>query len=425
MTNKLKIKKQFQNESPDKGGFMLKSFVNFKLCNNFTSSTSSCQEENLKELTDTQIVILDEILKLGNNFDLVFPCQRGLGRKAGVGIRQAHRIIKQLCQMGLLQKITTPFQSCYYQVNPMLLNPDVRRRWSHVFYAFRFLSLILLFSGLQSKNVVRRISDHRSFNTSVIGSLKREQKKGKVMALYKTDEQIEIINRLGKELKLTPLGHIKFRPYPFECIQYAYDKLKYARNVQNSTVWMLKLCNEWCKDNNITPDWAVCFKLYDYMKVDPLGPLNFSVIATDKPSMKREERPTGRKRFASPQRDQQESKATEYDFPAYREGLLNTQETEQMRSALKEPSYMAYQIELRNCRAAPAAFKEDWLKIEPALLSRGCRQALKEYIEGTVVPTEGETLLSSLGKAVTVKEQATRLSENKLLCQKESDGVTG
>ena len=216
----------------------MKDFRKTKFSSNITSQAPECQGVSLSSLTPSQTRILDKILILGNKHKYVFPNQTTLGKSAGVGLRQAHRIVKQLCEWGLLEKLTRPNLTCVYRVPAFLLDPKIRQQYRDKFEAFRWLPLVLLFCPLFNLGVVRTIWDNRFiykpnpipmvFNINKLIDSKRR------VGVYSNEARTKIILELTRELNLNKLGQIKLSPYPFECLQYSQEKFREVNNPRDA-----------------------------------------------------------------------------------------------------------------------------------------------------------------------------------------------
>jgi len=253
----------------------LKDFRNFKFSSNITSSPIECQGVSLSSLTRSQTRILDKILILGNKHTYVFPNQTTLGKSAGVGLRQSHRIVKWLCENGLLEKLTRPNLTCVYRAPKFLLDPKIRQQYSDKFEAFRWLPFILLFCPLFNLNVVGTILDNRfiykPLSNPIVNNINKLTDSKRRVGVYSNEARTKIILELTRDLNLNKLGQIKLSPYPFECLQYCQEKFRSIKNPRDAFAFFLTLCKNWCDLNDVRPDWKAMYDLAMKFKLDLAG----------------------------------------------------------------------------------------------------------------------------------------------------------
>lgn len=259
-----------------------------------------CQEEAAKKidtLTPTQILILDYLLTLSNGCPNLFPNQTTLGKKAGVTRRQSNRVIKQLYEMGFIFKITRPNLACVYFVADIFLLPTFRQRFSKKFTAFKWLSLVMLFSAVFQANVSGNTSavlflnseSEKTMDISSVSICKRDKRS--LVKMYSSSERSKLILEISKEFNLNRLGQIKLSPYPLQALQYAHEKfkdLKDPKRLRSVFHFFVSVCNDWCESNNVPVDWKTSFDLMEQHSLARDG----NVYADQTQDFKKQEVPT-------------------------------------------------------------------------------------------------------------------------------------
>lgn len=356
---------------------MLKDSRESKFVYQPTISNPECQAETLESLKGSPTKILDKILILFNLHGIVFANQTTLGKNASVGRRQANRLIKKLADAGIIfKKYRANLTSVYYPA-PFLLDPKIRQRFSKKFEAFRWLPLILLFSGLFVENVSRTISavlfiktDTDKLSNVYRYTDSKRMKKG-ALGMYTNEAQKKLILELKDKLNLSVLGQIKLLPYPTECLEYVSEQYSRVSNPKDPVKIFTYLCNEWCKANDVRPDWATCYQLYKDLNIDPQG----SFYATSKPVskpkqayQKREiQRPSAQ---AKPWSGHDAVKDSVF-IAAHKsgdmltaQGLDGSVEYDRARKESKAPDYannpVAFRAAVNFARLAPDNIKAEW-----------------------------------------------------------------
>lgn len=406
---------------------MLNDFRNFKFSSNYNNNSSTCQAEKLDTLTPSQTKIMNKILLLGNRCTYVYPNQTTLGREAGVTRRQTNRIIKQLCEWGLLEKLTRPNLTCVYRVPQFFLDPINRQRYKDKFSAFRWLSLVLLFCPLLSLGVSRTIIVNR-FIYKPFPPFGREglTDSSRRVGVYSSEARSKVILELTRDLNLNKRGQIKLSPYPFECLTYAQGRFKEVKNPRDSFAFFLSLCNKWCDMNDIRPDWKAKFELLRQSKMEDEGN-----VYGERTSFKQQEyykSDSHREGFQKGERSNRSTPAKpvkewerEYVKPFDMRELLANQKAQaqkireegneewaqKLECEITKERPEQYRMALHVARSAPAFMKEDWIKMlvtDPDIISEPVRQAIREYTQGNASKEE-PSAFTALAQAVERNHQ--------------------
>lgn len=413
----------------------MKDFRNFKFSSNITSNAPECQGVSLSSLTSSQTRVFDKILILGNKHEYVFPNQTTLGKAANIGRRQTNRIIKQLCEWGLLEKLTRPNLTCVYRVPKFLLDPKIRQRYSQQFEAFRWLPLMLLFCPLFNLGVTRTISVNKLFKTDLItdtSNINKLTDSKRRVGVYGSEARSKLILEIGRDLRLSRLGQVKLAPYPFECLQYTQEQFRRVKNPRDSFKVFVSLCNEWCRINDVRPDWKVCYDLYENLKLDPSASFYDESLPV-KQQQHYQNSPSGftkgfpkqeRSSRSTPQRPIKEYQREAIKPFNMREYLAkqkvkaqkirdegNEEWAQKLECEITKEVPVQYHAALMVARSAPDFVKEDWtliLKTDPDIISEPVRQAIREYQEKKEVPLERNTF-TDLADAMVKKRAETDL----------------
>lgn len=342
-----------------------------------TNNTPTCQAETLESLKISSTRILDKILILFNLHGIVFANQTTLGKNASVGRRQANRLVKQLADAGIIyKKYRANLTSVYYPA-PFLLDPKIRQRFSKKFEAFRWLPLILLFSGLFVENVSRTISavlfiktDTDKLSNVYLYTDSKRMKKG-ALGMYTNEAQKKLIIDLKDKLNLSMLGQIKLLPYPAECLEYVSEQYSRVNNPKDPVKIFTYLCNEWCKANDVRPDWATCYQLYKDLNIDPQGSFYATSKSVSRPKQAYQKREIQRPSAQAKPWSGHDAVKDSVFIAAHKsgdmltaQGLDGSVEYDRARKESKAPDYannqVAFGAAVNFARLAPDNIKAEW-----------------------------------------------------------------
>ena len=204
------------------------------------------------------------LLILANRCGVLFPNQTTLGKNASIKRRRTNTLVRGLCEKGILKKVYRPNLTCIYYVADWLLHQDIRSKFKHLFKAFQFLCISLLFSSTVLKENCSRINDIRNYlnvylkehchltlretlKCKVTYDCKRDVRKP--LQNYSSPERTKLILELTKTFNLNRLGQIKLSPFPIEALQYAKDKFDLIQNphvIRDGFGFFSSVCLEWC-----------------------------------------------------------------------------------------------------------------------------------------------------------------------------------
>lgn len=98
--------------------------------------------------------IFEILSDLSNKYHSVHPTQEYLGRYAGCSREQANRIIGDMEELGLINRVTRYKKSCIYALSHFFKSPEIRRQLSSLFRSMRYIPLsFALYSALYGPDV--------------------------------------------------------------------------------------------------------------------------------------------------------------------------------------------------------------------------------------------------------------------------------
>jgi hypothetical protein len=138
-------------------------------------------------------------------------------------------------------------------------------------------------------------------STKNIGTLSTSIfKKGERMS---QENPISLAIREIKSLSLSKWGQIRLSCYPDEAIKNADESFRFAYNLKNPFGFFVQLCQEYCKNNGIIPDWNHYSRLAMRFEMKPDAPM----LIEKKKDNAQEKSPLCVK-YNSPQKQEVESK---------------------------------------------------------------------------------------------------------------------
>ena len=232
-------------------------------------------EENLEgclrnELTRIETGVLNDILLSGirHKTRIIYPSQIAIAERIGCSRRSVNRSIVKLEKIGFISKLQRWNTSCVYKISALFFNPHVQSKVSHILTCFRKLSLSLLFSSIISASHNVSLLNIQGLYGN-IKLLNRTGQRAEVFVPYE-DPMIKFAQRIYGDDPVSPMirqlnthhsmnlsqyAMFKLSAFPDEAIEWASSKLQYTNTIRDPYNWMFKMCHDYCKDNDILPDW--------------------------------------------------------------------------------------------------------------------------------------------------------------------------
>lgn len=399
-----------------------------------------CPEEKLstfvESLNQKEQLSFNVLLRLGNQYPIIKPKQGTIAQFAGYARETVNRKIQEWVELGVLRKKYIYKQACEYTLNPLFFEYSFREKYSHMFSAFKTFALIYLFSFGKAhvfdnvtliSPVIKILYPRYGIPTSSVYKLtdsKRESRS--VRNMYASEARKKVLLEITNRVGLTRRGQAALAPYPAECLEYVLDKLKFAnvQNIRNIWFWFISLCNEWCKSNEIRPDFKAendiiaQFSLkQDGPKIDP----NFKVQVPVRQSAERYQQKDTSSRSVPLRPVKEWEKENVKEFSMYELLERQRKKAQKLREegyqkearALEAPITKEYPVQyataLSIARIAPKSVKEDWIRMletDPDIISEPVREALREYQEGIIV-SQPDNIFTEIAHRMTLRESVT------------------
>ena len=257
----------------------------------------------LKLLTPSHLRVMDAFVYYDNKHGNIFPGQQEIANIAGISYNHCNKKIKELITWGFIEKETRGYRkSLQYYLNPMFKDKSIRARLSKYIPSLRWVPLITLMavSLLLSNNKVQleynepirernifiypyptvidsyTVKASQTYGLGLNKNLQKEKKNGFNMNAFEKKNILEqiankkyenVVPSYIKELKnlnLTKWGQIRLSVFPEQAIKFANDCLK-TTAVQCKFSFMIKLCMDYCRKNDIRPDWKWQNKLFEVL----------------------------------------------------------------------------------------------------------------------------------------------------------------
>lgn len=262
----------------------------------------------ITNVKDDYLAIVSHIVGILNNHPQCYISQTALAERHGYCRKSITRIIKKLCDMGLLSKVFRPNKTCLYSLNPIFEHKSMRYLLERVIKSFYFIniSMLLVWGCTNSPLVKNPYVYHKSHYQ---GEMSHEENNRIFSIRYDTTQKSRVSrsghspgsslthrsgiktedprrgipmnkNKRIKTLKLNRVGEIKIAAFPQEARDYADKMLReYKKPIKDHFRFYSMACREYCNQHKITPEWRITFSLLakegydnDAMSVDPKDP---------------------------------------------------------------------------------------------------------------------------------------------------------
>lgn len=227
--------------------------------------------DNLRSLSPGARKILSIFRNMGTYKKLYFR-QTWLAEATGLCRAQVNRIIKKLDEMGLIAKKYRHMNTSNYRVSDFLINPPAKLK--------KLLTLICIFSVgmLKSQTCKPSVNKHVTHTLrKILGSNSNTKFNNYIyikysingrstahsMSQFNKEDFIPPIVSSLKFLDLTWDQKFKLASFPTNALSHAFTRLKYGNGTQNSYAWFKYLCEEYCLQQNIKPNWRLYYQLQE------------------------------------------------------------------------------------------------------------------------------------------------------------------
>ncbi len=221
--------------------------------------------------TKTERKLIEELIRLSYKYKHVYLRQDTLAAMLKISRQHCNRLLGWMRECGLLVSEYRHKLSCHYKLSSFFFNPAIQSRLKHIFRPLRALSLGLLKSFSSDVTQVFKKLIKNLINPIV--QRPAEESSMQFTQTYHGDKPVSVAIRELKVINLTRAGQIKLSPFPDEAILDAANAFTYAKNVKEPFNWFYKLCFDYCKRNDIDPDWSFMHELVDKYKVSLLAPM--------------------------------------------------------------------------------------------------------------------------------------------------------
>lgn len=295
--------------------------------------------EDIKDLTPTERRTLNNLLYLSNTCEVIGPSQnKWLAKKAGTRRETVNRAISKITKLGFIIKKRNYNRACYYRINPFFFADDIRKLLAPYLPALSYLPLVLLtlayntisasqdyitlktlnpksfsflreylYTSCRKRDLQLRDSqskygiwdDRRQKNKNFGKSSKFSNRSNAPfngvnatfnrssasMEQFKQDfseckdSPIPEYIRAIKGLKLTKWGQIKLSAFPRGAVLHLDRKITSTKALRDPFGYAYRICLEWCKENNIQPDFKWANRLLEQYAMPTDAPM---LLATDR-----------------------------------------------------------------------------------------------------------------------------------------------
>lgn len=235
-------------------------------------------------------------------YTVVNAAQQTFAEDMGVTRETINRWLKELEAAGAITITRNPvnnYETCRYEPTPLL-----KKSW----YLLRHFYVMLKYAALPISNLLSPaepvVTQYKSFTeketnecslvgyvfnspslsyyreprATQTGTIKKLQLGG-VMEHEWLSPELKGITDL---LNLNKWGQIKLSAFPKQALQHAAVVYRSSKAVKKDQFhWFREVCNEWCRNNNVSPDYGLLYRLEAKYNM----PENPAYVLEKKPSM--------------------------------------------------------------------------------------------------------------------------------------------
>lgn len=262
----------------------------------------------------------------------VFLTQTTLAKMLGISRQYCNYLLGQLVASGFLLSNYRHKTSCEYKFSRYFHSTSVRDALKHLIPSFKWLSLALLtpvmlqaetisnFVTTQIKSPVTCIKNpyHR---LSKVGGLYTSKvvKNGATGHSHRKKRIAVMRNPIIPEIRHIPgvnftiANQIALSQFPAEAFIFAYHEFKRCKGVRNPFGWFRVVCNKYCSEHGIQPNYQWVLQLEAAYKSNP-KPFNIQdespyLIMVDKPVAK-----SYQAKYTAPQKTQKQERDKQSDY---------------------------------------------------------------------------------------------------------------
>lgn len=260
-------------------------------------------EQFLRSLSRCELRTLAYILKTSkkHSADIVFPSQLNMSKSVGYHYNTINKAIAKFRELGFIATRRRFKSSSFYKISEFLLNPFTQSRISHLLPGMRIFALSLLIPSISAASHKGDLVKQGLFGN--IRLLNSSAKRAEVFVPYE-DPMIKFAQRIYGNNPVSPMirqlnthhsmnlsqyAMFKLSAFPDEAIEWASSKLQYTNNIRDPYNWIFKMCHDYCKDNDILPDWVYAGTLIVAHNMEKDTPIYGENL--DKPKLTKHRRP--------------------------------------------------------------------------------------------------------------------------------------
>lgn len=251
----------------------------------------------LKDLTLVEKEVLNKLLHYTLKHSKVFPSHKRLAGHVGCSVSGVKKALNKLKKLQLIDWLTQKEQghwsTCLYRVAPFLLKSKTIRKVSHIFKALQLALLLLGIANIPKTALARRVATQKYQGDIRNSYIKRgpyrnelliERRVAKHQGVFKKkflEKKDSLLYskesiKMSRESTIHPIVEevatlfnwntpqkIKLCIFSEETLKYAYEQLKECGKLRDPFCWYFMVCLNYCKENNLTPDWSFSSLLFE------------------------------------------------------------------------------------------------------------------------------------------------------------------
>ena len=225
-----------------------------------TTKIAADPEHYFRDVSLGERLLLNALFMLDIRHRFIYVSQDKLAERAGITRQHCNYLLDRFEKVGIISSNYRHMTSCEYKVSSYFNNPHIRSALSHIFSAFRGLSLALLtqlnIQGCKDNNLLEKLGKRSGFCKNFVDICKSSVSVMEKLAfsVFGKDPLSPVVRSL-EFLSFEEM--LKMSAFPDEALKHGKKMYERVSNVRDPYRWLFKVCSVYCRENDIQQDWAI------------------------------------------------------------------------------------------------------------------------------------------------------------------------
>jgi hypothetical protein len=246
-----------------------------------------------------RIRVLNTLIGYGNVYDSLYTAQKTIGDKSDMSLRQAHRILQDLEDIGIIRKVrrfvkgTYKERTCKYYLHPIFQDVNFRKSLASLMPSCWYLPLVLLLAiyttnsfsasvdGVQDKLREMNNNYYITAKSSEKPQTREEYIARRLFYQENLGERMKAdpslldhflspsVKALREALSLTPSGCIWLSSYPDAVLDASLMALKSSKvPIHKPYPWVVAFCNNLCAEQGKEVNFAYSHQIAEQTGIE-------------------------------------------------------------------------------------------------------------------------------------------------------------